>query len=123
MRLDPEEVAALVVSLLSDELRSDSWRGHPNPLAGHCYTASEVCRALLGRNWEPYMVPHERSCHWFLRHRETGEILDPTVGQFRRLPSYERGFKSRFGLRTSAAADILLWRVLESLGAAEHQEL
>jgi hypothetical protein len=122
MRLDPEEVGALVVSLLSDELRWDRWRGHANPVAGQCYTASEVCRALLGVAWEPHRVPHERSCHWFLKHRDTGDVLDPTVGQFIRLPSYERARKARFGLRPSAAAQVLLWRVLESLGAASTQE-
>jgi hypothetical protein len=49
-------------------------------------------------------------------------ILDPTVQQFTQLPPYERAKRARFGQRTSAAADILLWRVLESLGAAAIQE-
>lgn len=122
MRLIPEDVTSLVVSLLSDELRWDKWRGHANAVAGQCYTASEVCRALLGPLWEPYMVPHENSFHWFLKHRETGEILDATVGQFIQLPSYEKARPARFGLRTSSAASILLWRVLESLGAGAPQE-
>ena len=121
-RLNPDEVATLVASLLSDELRWDKWRGHANSAAGHCHTASEVCHALLGAAWEPYMVPHERSFHWFLRHRETAEILDPTVAQFERLPSYERGRPVRFGRRTSRASELLLWRVLESFGAGLRQE-
>jgi hypothetical protein len=121
-RLNPDGVAILVASLLSDELRWDRWRGHLNSTAGHCYTASEVCHALLGPAWEPYMVPHERSFHWFLKHRETAEILDPTVSQFERLPSYERSRPARFGRRASAASQVLLWRVLESLGAAVAQE-
>ena len=122
MRWEAEDVAQLVVSLLSDELRWDRWRGNPNPVAGQCYTASEVCRALLGTAWEPYRVPHERSFHWFLKHRDTGEVLDPTVAQFGQLPSYERARPARFGRRTSAASQVLLWRVLESLGAAASQE-
>ena len=122
MRLNPEEVATLVVSLLSDELRWDKWRGNANSVAGQCYTASEVCRALLGPVWEPYMVPHENSFHWFLRHSDTGEILDATVDQFVQMPSYEKAEPARFGRRTSAAAEVLLWRVLESFGAAERQE-
>lgn len=118
MRLDPEAVAALVVSLLSEELRWQKWRGHPNPVAGHCYTASEVCRALLGAVWRPYMVRQEGSYHWFLVHGESGEILDPTASQFIQLPPYERARPARFGNRYSAAAEILIWRVVESLGAA-----
>ena len=122
MRLNPEEVTGLVLSLLSDELRWDKWRGNENAVAGQCYTASEVCRALLGPAWEPYMVPHERSFHWFLRHRDTGEILDATVAQFQQLPSYEKARPACFGRRTSAASEVLLWRVLEGLGAASRQE-
>jgi hypothetical protein len=122
MRLDPEEVAGLVVSLLSDELRWDKWRGNRIGVAGQCYTASEVCRALLGSAWEPYIVPHEHSFHWFLRHRDTGEILDATVAQFLQLPSYEKARPARFENRTSGAAEVLLWRVLESLGAAAKPE-
>jgi hypothetical protein len=67
-------------------------------------------------------VPHEHSFHWFLRHRDTGEILDATVAQFLQLPSYEKARPARFGNRTSGAAEVLLWRVLESLGAAAKPE-
>ena len=122
MKFDSEEVAALVVSLLSDELRWERWRGNDNAVAGHCYTASEVCRALLGPAWEPFVVTHECSFHWFLRHRDSGEILDPTAAQFRRLPSYEKARPGRFGLRMSAASEVLLWRVLSQFGAGLRQE-
>ena len=45
MRLDlvtPREVAALIAESLTDDLRRPPWRGSPNPLAGHCYVASEA---------------------------------------------------------------------------------
>jgi hypothetical protein len=50
MRLNQEEVSTLVVSLLRDELRWDKWRGHGNPLAGHCYTAGEYAARCWARN-------------------------------------------------------------------------
>jgi len=78
----------------SDDLRRRPYRGAENPLAGHCYVASEVLYHLLGSGaagWVPQHLRHEGVPHWYLRNRRTGEILDPTAGQFRRPPPHARG--------------------------------
>ena len=72
---------------------------------GHCAVATEAALHLLGPGYEPYvlclskLVPGASSrpvceggkTHRYLIHRETGEIVDPTVGQFARPPRYEKG--------------------------------
>lgn len=94
---------------LSDDLRRTPWKGHPNPLAGHCYVASEALYHLLGDDWKPEHVNHEGASHWYLRHRETGEILDVTAGQFDTPVPYDlgrgRGFLTR---EPSKRASILM---------------
>lgn len=69
---------------LTDDLRRPPWRGHPNPLAGHCYVASEALYHLMGgkgAGLTPQFVRHEDQPHWFLRHQD-GTIVDPTAEQF-----------------------------------------
>lgn len=76
---------------LTDKLRHEEYWGHPNPLAGHCYVASEVLMHLLGDKWKPCQVRHEGASHWYLKHRKTGEILDVTASQFETPVPYEKG--------------------------------
>lgn len=73
-----------LVDYLTDDLRRPPWRGHDNPLAGHCYVASEVLYHLLGgkeSGLTPQFVRHEGQPHWFLKTPE-GTIIDPTAEQF-----------------------------------------
>ena len=63
-------------------------------MAGHCYVASEALYHLTGGQagpWKPSTVRHEGSVHWFLVHRVTGEILDPTADQFSTPVPYTQG--------------------------------
>jgi hypothetical protein len=76
---------------LTDDLRRKPYKGNPNPLAGHCYVASEVLFHLLGAEWLPCFVKHEGAPHWFLRNRRTGKVLDATASQFKTPVPYERG--------------------------------
>lgn len=85
----------------SDDLRRSPWRGDTNPLAGHCYIASEALYALLGGPegpWTPHTVKVQGVTHWFLRGPEN-EILDVTAAQFEcEIPYHEsrgRGFLTR----------------------------
>jgi GNAT superfamily N-acetyltransferase len=39
----------------------------------------------------PQSVRHENDVHWYLKHRETGQILDPTANQFKTPVPYEKG--------------------------------
>ena len=82
--MKPELLAAMVVANLDDGLRKKPWKGHPNPLAGHCYVASEALFHLLGgygAGWKARTVRHEGSNHWFLEHPILG-ILDVTAAQY-----------------------------------------
>lgn len=59
---------------------------------GQCYAVSEALQHLCGKDrWKPEQLNHEGVSHWYLRHRETGEVLDLTSGQFDTPVPYDRG--------------------------------
>ena len=86
---------------LSDDLLKPKYRslaGLNGPTAGHCYHASEALWHALGGPQSPYTPTRGRDetgiTHWWLRHKETGEILDPTADQYLVvgcLPPYSAG--------------------------------
>jgi hypothetical protein len=90
-------ITTQIQQVLSDELRIKKWRGHPNHLAGHCYTASEALYHLGGRDagFRPLNIKHEDTSHWCLMH-DDGTIIDPTVGQFVTVPDYTTGIRRGF---------------------------
>lgn len=79
-----------------DELLKNPDDTYPlnHPLAGHCYIISEAYFHLNGgytaftveRCEVPVKEPNDggtvRFTHWYLRHRDTGEVLDLTAEQF-----------------------------------------
>lgn len=82
-----------VRSCLSEELRKKPYRNHPNPMAGHCYVASEVLYHGLGgkeAGWTPQTIQHEGGPHWYLKNA-SGVIIDPTADQFETPVPYEQG--------------------------------
>jgi 8-oxo-dGTP pyrophosphatase MutT (NUDIX family) len=98
----PAKLADVVRRHLSDDLRRAPYKGNPNPMAGHCYVASEALYHMLGGKqspWVPQYVHHEGSPHWFLKHRGTGEVLDATSEQFKTPVPYHasvgKGFLTR----------------------------
>jgi hypothetical protein len=106
-----------IVGALTDELRRAPWKGAANPLAGHCYVASEAAWHLLGgpaSGWTPCVVRHEGATHWFLRRGPA--ILDLTRSQFRSEVPYRAargcGFLSS---HPSARARVVIERAKESL--------
>jgi len=85
---------AQVQDQLTDDLRKPRYQGNVNPMAGHCYVASEAMYHLLGgvrSGYTPQQINHEGESHWYLRHKETGKILDPTANQFETPVPYEKG--------------------------------
>ncbi len=84
-------LANAIISSLSDELRKPPYRGNPNPLAGHCYVASEAFFHLAGgqERFTPMVTRVPGGTHWFLKDKETGEIVDLTAGQFDFAVDYE----------------------------------
>ena len=90
--------AEAVVASLSNNLRRPKYRNNPNPLAGHCYVASESFFYLLGgynSDWRPCFLRHEEEPHWFLVNA-AGEVLDLTVTQFKTVPNYRAGVRKGF---------------------------
>lgn len=86
--------------VLTDELRQPKYRSDPNPLAGHCFVATNALFHLINgpkTGWDMKCIHREHlkdvgdDTHWFLQHRKTGHILDPTADQFDVVPPYEQG--------------------------------
>ena len=86
---------------------------------GNCYVTSEAIYHLLGgqgSGWTPMTLRHEGDVHWFLKHRDTGLVLDVTASQFERAPDYSqargRGFLTKQpSKRALAMMQMLLWQV------------
>ena len=81
-----------VQACLSDDFRKSKYRGNSNPLAGHCYVASEALYHLLGgkdSGWKPMVMRIGGETHWFLLSR-SGDLLDATASQFKELPAYSQ---------------------------------
>lgn len=62
---------------------------------GHCYAASEALWHMLGGMRSSYR-PHvlrlpNKGTHWYLRHKDSGKVLDPTGKQFEKPVRYENG--------------------------------
>jgi hypothetical protein len=89
-------MADRVRAALTDDLRRAPWRGSENPMAGHCYVASESYYHLAP-GCKPMTVRHEGSVHWYLT--RNGETIDLTADQFDTPVPYHlgvgRGFLTR----------------------------
>lgn len=86
-------IVRTVRTCLTDDLRKKKYRGSPNPVAGHCYVASEALFWILKKHgiegWHPMFIRHEGEPHWFLRH-DSGMILDATSDQFKKPVPYSK---------------------------------
>lgn len=91
-------IIKVIQASLTDDLRKSEYRGLPNPLAGHCYIASEAAYYILGgkdSGYTPMFVKHENQPHWFLQ-KSTGQILDITANQFRTKVPYDKAIGKGF---------------------------
>lgn len=99
---------------LTDNLRKPEYRGHPNPVAGHCYVASEAFFHLAGGKAAGLTVcrfAHEGTTHWFLEDA-AGGIIDLTADQFQTEPRYDQRVRTGFLTKhPSMRARILMERV------------
>ena len=92
-----------IQSVLTPDLLKGQWnRNNSNPVAGHCYAATEALYWLFdgpNGNWNTYVLNNknfpdglaEGETHWFLKNKKTNEILDPTAEQFDATVPYENG--------------------------------
>ena len=106
---------------VSDDLRRKPWKGSPDPVVGHCYVASESLHWLMGGPdgpWRPMFLRVDGSSHWFLKHKETGEILDLTRIQFgfKKIPYEDATGKGFLTKKPSKRARIFMARMCAKLG-------
>jgi len=88
--------SVLTPDLLKPKYRKMSEGEHPT--FGHCGSATQAAYYMLGGEESGY-VPQvanlgDGTTHWWLRHRDTGHVIDPTKEQFTskgKKPPYDRG--------------------------------
>jgi hypothetical protein len=73
-----------------------------NPMAGHCYIATEAIFHILGGKeyYQPYVARDDDNItHWWLIHKITGDKVDVTQEQYTSIglePPYKKGKKATF---------------------------
>ena len=74
----------LIQSNLTQDLLKPQFRNHTNPLYGHCYVATEVFYHLKAKElgYKPYILKVNGITHWFLKNKETNDVIDITAKQF-----------------------------------------
>lgn len=89
-----------IIPYLTDDLRKSNYKGNPNPLAGHCYVASEVVYHFYLEDpktlYKPFFIKHEGEPHWFLKDLLTGNVVDLTASQFKTAVPYEKAKRKGF---------------------------
>lgn len=112
----PAMIGSRIVAVLTDDLRRAPWKGNANPVAGHCYVASEALWHTIGgpaSSWRPSFIRHEGAPHWYLTHK-TGRVIDLTAAQFNSAPPYADGRRAAFLTQhPSKRARILMSRLTE----------
>lgn len=112
-----KKLAAAVIASLTPELvrKEFLFLQKKHRLGGHCYLATEAMYYLLGGKSSGYMpasIVHEGVKHYYLKHRDSGEVLDLTATQFRTAIPYEKGRGSVYRQsKPSNRTAILLERV------------
>lgn len=111
-------------SLSKDLLKKQYQKDYDNLhfTTGHCYIASEAIYHAFGgkENWSAYAGrDHDNGTHWWLKNKDTGEIVDPTKEQYTSLglePPYDKGRPCAFLTREpSQRAQKLIERVNERI--------
>jgi len=86
-------------------------------MRGNCYVAAEALYHILGGtagDWVPQrMRLPDGETHWWLKHRLTGTILDPSRVQFgSQLPDYSQGRGAGFLTRQPSKRALAMIRQL-----------
>lgn len=121
LRMNEKLIAAIQKNLTPDLINNKFWlaRNKLNPMAGHCYIASEAYFHLAGETVGPCVLKvnlgtkkfPEWSTHWFLE-TPMGVVIDITAAQFKRKLEYS--LAKRCGFLTkgpSKRAQVLIERV------------
>lgn len=120
--LSINELLSELHKALTPDLLVGRWKKQSHPLEGHCYVATESLFYLLGcKDWKPmcasYIDEGGKATHWWLEHRITKEIADPTKEQYLPdQPPYHLGKGSGFLTKTpSRRAQIVIDRINKAL--------
>lgn len=87
-----------VRAALQDGDRLPRYQGERNPLAGHCYVATEAVYHLLGgkrAGLTPCRTRVGDDTHWWLVDTD-GTVIDPTADQFEAPVPYHVGVRTGF---------------------------
>src|SRR4051812_33316184 len=93
---------------------------HFNLLSGFCYASCEAIYHLTYDPVEPWVTrfgPEKHQTHWYLKHKETGERIDPTAAQFsmsQYAKLYEGERKRGFPITPSKRARVILTCVTDA---------
>jgi len=96
------DVIGKVVSVLTRDLLSPRYAAdlpdNAHPTTGHCSVAAEAVYFMLGGTCAGLVAmvarDHDGTTHWWLVHKASGTIIDPTRPQYDSVgdcPPYERG--------------------------------
>ena len=85
--LDLGDLIILIKENLDDSLLKNKYLNikEKNKFTGHCYVASETLYYLskmIHENYKPAFIKINNDTHWFLKNKNTGEIIDITSEQF-----------------------------------------
>ena len=99
-----QELTTKIQECLTPDLLKKPYRekNKNNPMYGHCYVATEALYHSLDDRTK-YQIQHgkdhEGVVHWWLREKETGEIVDVTSDQYYSqglTPPYNNGRNGSF---------------------------
>lgn len=121
--MKPSEIVNLMLndsSILTPELLKPYWRKinleSGIQTTGHCYAASEALFILLGgkdkSEYRPQVLKTKFGNHWYLKHKITGEILEPTHTQFPNGVDYSEG-KGKGFMQQSDRSKVIIDRIKE----------
>lgn len=100
MNISIKEYIEILHKCLSKDLLKKAYKDNYDDVhytTGHCYIASEAIYHTFGgkEKWAAYTGrDHNNGTHWWLKNKETGEIVDPTKEQYTSLsidPPYSVG--------------------------------
>lgn len=102
-----QDLVLQIQACLSNDLRDKEYQDPKNPMKGHCYAASEALwYALGGKNsrWKAVRAVVGGGPHWWLQHKDTGDIVDITAGQFSHPVDYASGVGKGFNTYLKTAS-------------------
>jgi len=117
-------IKILHLCLSKDLLKKQYQQNHEEHhfTTGHCYIASEAVFHTFGGKdkWSAWTGrDHNNGTHWWLKNKETGEIIDPTSQQYTSIgltPPYQNGRPCAFLTKLpSARAQKLMLKIEEKI--------